>query len=53
VDIAYAPFIERFHPFFLDVKKYDIIAGRPKLADWIKVSLMIVNACLNGHDVLK
>nr|XP_023904005.1 protein IN2-1 homolog B-like isoform X2 [Quercus suber] len=36
VDIAYAPFIERFHPFFLDVKKYDIIAGRPKLADWIK-----------------
>ncbi|XP_050250286.1 protein IN2-1 homolog B isoform X8 [Quercus robur] len=36
VDIAYAPFIERFHPFFLDVKKYDIIAGRPKLTDWIK-----------------
>ncbi|KAM4094136.1 hypothetical protein ACB094_06G173100 [Castanea mollissima] len=36
VDIAYAPFIERFHLFFLDVKKYDIIAGRPKLADWIK-----------------
>ncbi|KAL0002951.1 hypothetical protein SO802_016732 [Lithocarpus litseifolius] len=36
VDIAYAPFIERFQPFFLDVKKYDIIAGRPKLAAWIK-----------------
>ena len=53
VDIAYAPFIERFHPFFLDVKKYDIIAGRPKLAYWIKVSLMMVNACLNSHDVLK
>ncbi|KAL0002949.1 hypothetical protein SO802_016730 [Lithocarpus litseifolius] len=29
VDIAYAPFIERFHPLFLDVKKHDIIAGRP------------------------
>ncbi|KAK4578975.1 hypothetical protein RGQ29_028868 [Quercus rubra] len=36
VDIAYAPFIERFQPFLLDVKKYDIIAGRPKLAAWIK-----------------
>ncbi len=37
VDIAYAPFIERFQPFLLDVKKYDILAGRPKLAAWIKV----------------
>ncbi|XP_030932051.1 glutathione S-transferase L3-like isoform X4 [Quercus lobata] len=36
VDIAYAPFIERFQPFLLDVKKYDIIAGRPKLVAWIK-----------------
>lgn len=36
VDIAYAPFIERFQPFLLDVKKYDILAGRPKLAAWIK-----------------
>ncbi|XP_050250283.1 glutathione S-transferase L1 isoform X6 [Quercus robur] len=36
VDIAYAPFIERFQPFLLDVKKYDIIVGRPKLAAWIK-----------------
>ncbi|KAL4621328.1 hypothetical protein ACB092_06G219400 [Castanea dentata] len=36
VDIAYAPFIERFQPFLLDVKKYDIIAGRPKLEAWIK-----------------
>ncbi|KAK7822401.1 glutathione s-transferase l3, partial [Quercus suber] len=36
VDIAYTPFIERFQPFLLDVKKYDIIAGRPKLAAWIK-----------------
>ncbi|XP_030932050.1 protein IN2-1 homolog B-like isoform X2 [Quercus lobata] len=36
VDIAYAPFIERFQPFSLEVKKYDIIAGRPNLAAWIK-----------------
>ncbi|CAL5403868.1 unnamed protein product [Camellia sinensis] len=36
VDIAYAPFIERFQPFLLDVKNYDITAGRPKLAAWIE-----------------
>ncbi|XP_043690134.1 glutathione S-transferase L3-like isoform X2 [Telopea speciosissima] len=36
VDIAYAPFIERFHPFLLEVKNYDITAGRPKLAAWIE-----------------
>ncbi|XP_039027995.1 glutathione S-transferase L3-like isoform X2 [Hibiscus syriacus] len=36
VDIAYAPFIERFHPFFMDVKNYDITHGRPKLATWIE-----------------
>uniref|UniRef100_A0A7N0TH11 Glutathione S-transferase n=1 Tax=Kalanchoe fedtschenkoi TaxID=63787 RepID=A0A7N0TH11_KALFE len=37
VDIAYAPFIERFQPFLFDVKNYDITAGRPKLAAWIEV----------------
>ncbi|KAF3673837.1 Protein IN2-1 -like protein B [Capsicum annuum] len=37
VDIAYAPFIERFQPFLLEVKNYDITAGRIKLAAWIKV----------------
>lgn len=37
VDIAYAPFIERFQPFLLEVKKYDIAEGRPKLATWIQV----------------
>ena len=37
VDIAYAPFIARFQPFSLEVKKYDIIEGRPNLAAWIKV----------------
>ncbi|XP_062155392.1 protein IN2-1 homolog B-like isoform X2 [Alnus glutinosa] len=36
VDIAYAPFVERFQPFLLDVKKYDITEGRPKLAAWIE-----------------
>uniref|UniRef100_A0A5B6YR63 glutathione transferase n=1 Tax=Davidia involucrata TaxID=16924 RepID=A0A5B6YR63_DAVIN len=36
VDIAYAPFIERFQPFLLEVKKYDITAGRPILAAWIE-----------------
>ncbi|XVF75457.1 hypothetical protein PTKIN_Ptkin13bG0190100 [Pterospermum kingtungense] len=36
VDIAYAPFIERFHPFLSDVKNYDITLGRPKLATWLQ-----------------
>lgn len=37
VDIAYAPFIERFQPFFAEAKNYDITKGRPKLALWIEV----------------
>ncbi|KAM3698189.1 hypothetical protein ACJW31_06G170100 [Castanea mollissima] len=36
VDIAYAPFIERYQPLLLAEKKYDTIAGRPKLVAWIK-----------------
>ncbi|WP_411024841.1 glutathione S-transferase C-terminal domain-containing protein, partial [Salmonella sp. s57610] len=36
VDIAYVPFIERFQPFLLDVKQYEITTGRPKLATWIE-----------------
>lgn len=36
VDIAYAPFIERFQPLLLELKNYDITAGRPKLAAWIQ-----------------
>ncbi|XP_076900098.1 glutathione S-transferase L3-like isoform X1 [Bidens hawaiensis] len=36
VDIAYAPFIERFQPYLLEVKNYDIKVGRPKLAAWIE-----------------
>ncbi|XP_042519787.1 glutathione S-transferase L3-like [Macadamia integrifolia] len=35
VDIAYVPFVERFQLLLLDVKKYDITMGRPKLAAWI------------------
>ncbi|OVA09954.1 Glutathione S-transferase [Macleaya cordata] len=36
VDIAYAPFTQRYHPLLLDVKNYDITTGRPKLASWIE-----------------
>ncbi|KAK6933297.1 Glutathione S-transferase, N-terminal [Dillenia turbinata] len=48
VDIAYAPFIERYSVFLLEVKKYDIAEGRPKLAAWIEViqspASMLINA---------
>lgn len=37
VDIAYTPFFERFQLSLMDLKKYDIVAGRPKLAAWIEV----------------
>ncbi|KAI6698178.1 hypothetical protein NL676_018297 [Syzygium grande] len=36
VDIAYIPFVERFQIFLSEVWKYDITAGRPKLAAWIE-----------------
>ncbi|XP_048494916.1 glutathione S-transferase L3 isoform X1 [Beta vulgaris subsp. vulgaris] len=36
VDIAYVPFFERYVPFLLDVKKYDLTAGRPKIAAWLQ-----------------
>lgn len=36
VDIAYAPFIERFQPFLLEVRQYDITKQRSKLAAWIE-----------------
>ncbi|KAL5721926.1 glutathione transferase [Ranunculus cassubicifolius] len=35
VDIAYVPLFERYQPYLLEVKNYDITAGRPKLAEWI------------------
>ena len=37
MDIAYIPFIERFQAFLADVWKYDIAAGRAKLAAWLEV----------------
>ncbi|KAJ4753969.1 Glutathione S-transferase [Rhynchospora pubera] len=36
VDIAYAPFVERFQIFLSDLKKYDITDGKPKLTTWIE-----------------
>ncbi|KMT17564.1 hypothetical protein BVRB_2g036650 isoform A [Beta vulgaris subsp. vulgaris] len=39
VDIAYVPFFERYVPFLLDVKKYDLTAGRPKIAAWLQTKL--------------
>ncbi|KAE9585472.1 hypothetical protein Lal_00017890 [Lupinus albus] len=36
VDIAYVPFVERFHLVFSDLFKHDITEGRPKLAVWIE-----------------
>ncbi|KAK8942776.1 hypothetical protein KSP39_PZI008889 [Platanthera zijinensis] len=36
VDIAYAPFIERFQILLADLKNYDITNDRPKLALWIE-----------------
>ncbi|KAG0581203.1 hypothetical protein KC19_4G232200 [Ceratodon purpureus] len=36
VDIAYAPFIERFELAFGEIRHLDIKAGRPKLAEWIE-----------------
>ncbi|XP_010047004.1 glutathione S-transferase L3-like [Eucalyptus grandis] len=36
VDIAYIPFVERLQSYLSEVWKYDITAGRPKLAAWIE-----------------
>ncbi|GMN39055.1 hypothetical protein TIFTF001_008288 [Ficus carica] len=36
VDIAYIPFVERFHPTLAGVWKYDVTEGRPKLAAWLE-----------------
>ncbi|KAM1798472.1 hypothetical protein ACFX16_032741 [Malus domestica] len=36
VDIAYIPFVEQFQVFLSDVFKYDITAGRPKLAAFLE-----------------
>ncbi|KDP29053.1 hypothetical protein JCGZ_16442 [Jatropha curcas] len=36
VDIVYIPFVERFQIILSEIFKYDITAGRPKLAAWIE-----------------
>ncbi|KAL1213704.1 Glutathione S-transferase L2 [Cardamine amara subsp. amara] len=36
VDVAYVPFIERFHLIFKDVMNMDVTSGRPNLALWIQ-----------------
>jgi glutathione S-transferase len=36
VDIAYAPFVERFQIFFSDLKNYDITKGTPRLNSWVE-----------------
>ncbi|KAG5253148.1 In2-1 family protein [Salix suchowensis] len=36
VDIAYITFVEGYYIFLSEVFKYDITAGRPKLAAWIE-----------------
>ncbi|KAJ4825967.1 Glutathione S-transferase L3 [Turnera subulata] len=36
VDIAYIPFVERFQIVLSELFKYDVTAGRPKLAAWIE-----------------
>ncbi|KAH9289028.1 hypothetical protein KI387_033145, partial [Taxus chinensis] len=36
VDIAYAPFIERFQTFFSSLRNFDITTSRPRLAKWVE-----------------
>lgn len=35
-DVAYAPFVQRYHPLLLELHDYDITEGRPKLAAWLE-----------------
>ncbi|PWA57780.1 glutathione transferase [Artemisia annua] len=51
VDIAYAPFIERFQLCLLDVNKYDIKGDSPTITTWVKElieSYNMVNKDLYG-----
>ncbi len=45
VDIAYVPFIERLEIAFSGLKNYDITAGRPNLAKWLKVIFFVSSLC--------
>jgi len=40
VDITYIPFVERVQIAFAELFKHDITKGRPKLATWLKVSII-------------
>ncbi|KAM1028579.1 hypothetical protein EV2_042303 [Malus domestica] len=45
---AYAPSLGRFQLYLMDLKKYDIAAGRPKLAAWIEM-FRILLVCISMH----
>lgn len=45
VDIAYVPFIERLEIAFSGLKNYDVTAGRPNLAKWLKVIFFVSSLC--------
>jgi glutathione S-transferase len=45
VDIAYVPFIERLEIAFSGLKNYDVTAGRPNLAKWLKVISFVSSLC--------
>jgi len=49
VDIAYVPFIERAEISFSNAN-YDIMAGRPKLAKWIEVILLLPLFCFFSYQ---
>ncbi|KAI3832462.1 hypothetical protein MKW92_018032 [Papaver armeniacum] len=51
VDIAYAPFVERYQPLLLDVKKCDITTGRPKLTSWIEELNKIDSYTQTKYDI--
>lgn len=52
VDIAFIPFVERFQIFLYEQFKYDITAGRPKLAAWIEVSYELMDCCTHHSNVI-
>ncbi|KAL5725338.1 glutathione transferase [Ranunculus cassubicifolius] len=49
VDIAFAPFTQRYRPLLLEVKEYDITAGRPKLASWFEVRKLCLMKFLDSE----
>ncbi|TQE03778.1 hypothetical protein C1H46_010585 [Malus baccata] len=47
---AYAPFLGRFQLSLMDLKKYDIAAGRPKLAAWIELDNTIASYTIRNEN---